>query len=80
MRPCGRLNSDCVIVVTWTGDADIDLTIEEPTGTVVSQRRPRSVSGGVHLGDATSADGKTTAKAFRKPTFARKDSPATTAL
>jgi Mg-chelatase subunit ChlD len=55
---------DCVIVVTWTGDADIDLTVEEPTGTVVSQRRPRSVSGGVHLGDATSADGKTTAKGF----------------
>ena len=48
---------DLKVVVTWTGNADIDLTIEEPAGTLVSQRRPRSVSGGVHLGDVSSADG-----------------------
>lgn len=55
---------DCVVTVTWTGEADIDLTVEEPTGTVVSQRQPRSTSGGVHLGDVSSADGKTTVKGF----------------
>jgi hypothetical protein len=55
---------DCVVVVTWTGDADIDLTVEEPSGTVVSQRQSRSTSGGVHLGDVTSADGKSTVKGF----------------
>jgi hypothetical protein len=44
---------DCVVVVTWTGEADVDLMVEEPAGTVVSQWQPRSVSGGVHLGDAT---------------------------
>jgi hypothetical protein len=55
---------DCLIVVTWTGDADVDLSVEEPTGTVVSQRQPRSTSGGVHLGDVSSADGKSTTKGF----------------
>src|SRR5262245_12424000 len=55
---------DCVVMVTWTGDADIDLVVEEPAGTLVSQRQPRSVSGGVHLGDVSSADGKSTAKGF----------------
>src|SRR5262245_18446882 len=55
---------DCVVMVTWTGDADIDLVVEEPAGTLVSQRQPASVSGGVHLGDVSSADGKSTAKGF----------------
>src|SRR4029079_19520163 len=55
---------DCVVMVTWTGDADIDLLVEEPAGTIVSQRQPRSTSGGVHLGDVTSADGKSTTKGF----------------
>ena len=47
---------DCVVVVTWTGDADIDLAVEEPAGSVVSQRQPRSTSGGVHLGDVSASD------------------------
>jgi hypothetical protein len=55
---------DCVVVVNWTGDADIDVTVEEPAGTIVSQRQPRSTSGGVHLGDVSSADGKSTTKGF----------------
>lgn len=55
---------DCLVKVTWTGDADIDLAVEEPSGTVVSQRQPRSTSGGVHLGDVSAAQGKTTAKGF----------------
>jgi hypothetical protein len=44
---------DCVVVVTWTGEADVDVMVEEPAGTVVSQWQPRSIGGGVHLGDAT---------------------------
>ena len=63
---------DCVVMVTWTGDADIDMSVEEPAGTVVSQRQPRSTSGGVHLGDVSAADGKSTAKGFSEATFARK--------
>jgi hypothetical protein len=47
---------DCVVLVSWTGDADIDLAVEEPGGTVVSQRQPRSISGGVFFGDVSAAD------------------------
>jgi hypothetical protein len=38
--------------VTWTGDADVDLMIKEPAGTVCSLQNPRTTSGGVMLGDA----------------------------
>jgi hypothetical protein len=55
---------DCVVKVTWTGDADIDLLVQEPSGAVVSSRQPRSTSGGVHLGDVSSADSKATADGF----------------
>ncbi len=45
---------DCVVVVTWTGEADVDLLVEEPSGTLCSMRCPRTTAGGVLLGDATS--------------------------
>ncbi|MDO4550165.1 MAG: hypothetical protein Q4C96_02815 [Planctomycetia bacterium] len=37
---------DCEITVSWTGEADIDLIIEEPNGSVCSLRNPRTVGGG----------------------------------
>ena len=43
---------DCKIVITWTGDADVDLMVEEPTGTVCSFRAPRTSGGGVMVGDS----------------------------
>jgi hypothetical protein len=42
---------DCVVVVSWTGEADVDLQVEEPAGTVCSFRTPRTTSGGIMLGD-----------------------------
>jgi hypothetical protein len=42
---------DCVVRVSWTGDADIDVSVEEPAGTVCSASEPRTTSGGVSLGD-----------------------------
>ncbi len=42
---------DVVLLVSWTGEADIDLIVEEPTGTVCSFRTPRTSGGGVMLGD-----------------------------
>ena len=42
---------DCVVKVSWSGDADVDLVVEEPSGSTCSLREPRSVSGGVVLGD-----------------------------
>ena len=51
----GRLDQalirDCKVVVSWTGDADVDVFVEEPSGTICSYRNPRTTSGGVMLGD-----------------------------
>jgi hypothetical protein len=49
---------DCVLVVTWTGDADLDVLVEEPAGTVCSLRNRRTSSGGVMLGDCRSQAGQ----------------------
>lgn len=54
---------DCVVRISWTGDADIDLMVEEPAGTICSFRSPRSTAGGVLVGEslakANSAEGHT---------------------
>lgn len=42
---------DCVIQVSWTGNADVDLVVEEPGGTVCSPSHPQTASGGMNLGD-----------------------------
>ena len=42
---------DCVVTVSWSGDADVDLIVEEPAGTMCSFRVPRTTSGGVLIGD-----------------------------
>ncbi|MBA3485038.1 MAG: hypothetical protein H0T51_24845, partial [Pirellulales bacterium] len=54
---------DCVVKVSWSGDADIDLIVEEPSGTSCSLREPRSAGGGVVLGDAYANYEKEDAKA-----------------
>ena len=43
---------DCIIKVSWTGDADLDLYVEEPGGTICSRKTPRTTAGGVMMGDA----------------------------
>jgi hypothetical protein len=43
---------DCLVKISWTGDADVDLMVQEPAGTVCSLRNQRTTSGGVLLGDA----------------------------
>jgi hypothetical protein len=40
---------DCYVKVSWTGDADLDLFVEEPAGTVCSGQNPQTTSGGVLL-------------------------------
>jgi len=42
---------DCHIIVSWSGDADIDLYVEEPGGTICSRLNPRTTAGGVYHGD-----------------------------
>jgi uncharacterized membrane protein YgcG len=44
---------DCVAKVTWTGDADVDILVEEPSETVCSMQNPRTTGGGVLLDDAS---------------------------
>jgi hypothetical protein len=53
---------DCMVVVSWTGDADIDLLVEEPSGSVCSFRNPRSTGGGVMLGDTFAGADQQTSK------------------
>jgi len=42
---------DCAVAVTWTGEGEVDLCVQEPAGTVCSFRSPRTTAGGVLLGD-----------------------------
>ena len=45
------LHRDCIVQVTWTGEADLDILVEEPGGTICSRLNPRTSSGGVLMGD-----------------------------
>ena len=61
---------DCVVKITWTGDADLDTIVEEPGGTVCSLRNPRTTSGGVLHGDAfahESNEGKQISETYSCP-------------
>ncbi|HEX4413867.1 MAG TPA: hypothetical protein VH107_09595 [Lacipirellulaceae bacterium] len=49
---------DCVVRVSWTGEADVDISVEEPSGTVCSEAEPRTIGGGVRLGDGYTAKDK----------------------
>jgi hypothetical protein len=48
---------DCAVRIQWTGDADVDVMIQEPAGTVCSLRNNRTSSGGMLIGDIAGADG-----------------------
>jgi len=52
------ISRDCVVIVSWSGKADVDVMVEEPTGTVCSLRQPRTAGGGVMLGDGHSSLGE----------------------
>ncbi len=55
---------DCKIDVEWTGDADIDILVQEPTGDVCCLRNPRTTAGGVLIGDASSISAGKSAEAI----------------
>ena len=46
---------DCIVEISYTGDADVDLYVKEPGGTVCSRLIRRTTAGGVHGGDNASA-------------------------
>ena len=45
------LERDCFIDVSWAGDADLDVYVVEPGGTVCSRLAKRTSAGGVSMGD-----------------------------
>ena len=45
------LQRDVVVKVSWSGDADVDLMVQEPSGSVCSYRQFRTGGGGVLVGD-----------------------------
>ncbi len=47
---------DLVVRVVWTGDADIDVAVEEPTGSVCDKNSSRTLNGGLLLTDGSSLD------------------------
>jgi hypothetical protein len=51
------LVKDFTLQITWNGDADIDLVVEEPPGTVCSVATPQSTSGGTLLADGGAEPG-----------------------
>jgi hypothetical protein len=55
---------DCVVQVSWTGNADVDLSVEEPSGTICSAAEPRTAGGGVALGDSYAAGSKGSDQVF----------------
>ena len=46
---------DAIVKVSWSGESDLDLIVEEPSGSVCSQHNPRTISGGIFLGDSVSS-------------------------
>ena len=42
---------DVIVRVEWNGDADVDLSIEEPPGTICSFETQQTYAGGIHLHD-----------------------------
>lgn len=51
------LQRDLIVFVRWSGDADVDLTVEEPSGAVCSLRNPRTTGGGVLMNDSLPTTG-----------------------
>jgi hypothetical protein len=57
---------DCRVKISWTGDADLDMQVEEPSGTICSLNNPRSTAGGVFLGDSFSNGTDTPLEGFQE--------------
>jgi hypothetical protein len=60
------LARDCLVRISWTGEADLDMQMEEPSGTSCSVKTPRSLSGGVFLGDSFATSGKTPLEGYQE--------------
>lgn len=57
---------DCVVEISYTGDADLDLYVQEPGGTICSRLIQRTTAGGVHFGDNASKSSNQSGKITEK--------------
>lgn len=62
---------DCVVEISYTGDADLDLYVQEPGGTICSRLIPRTTAGGVHFGDNASKGSNQSGKITEKYVLAK---------
>lgn len=58
---------DLVVEVRWSGNADLDIIMEEPSGTVCSFESPRTPGGGVLVHDGYGPDQKETYEKYVCP-------------
>lgn len=58
------LARDIIVRASWSGNADVDLIVEEPGGSVCSLHKPRTSGGGVSLGDDYSSYHKDSSKGY----------------
>lgn len=64
----GKGRRDLVIKLAWQGDADLDLQVKEPVGSICNPTNTQTVGGGVFLGDSLTEAGLetyTAAEAFK---------------
>ncbi|NNJ27049.1 hypothetical protein [Alienimonas chondri] len=59
--------ADLIVRVRWSGNADVDLTVTEPPGTVTSATMRRSAGGGVLVRDGFGPDRATAMEEYRVP-------------
>lgn len=58
---------DLVIKLTWAGDGDLDLIVEEPQGTICSFESPRTRGGGILVHDGAGPSAKNAYEEYRCP-------------
>jgi hypothetical protein len=54
------MKRDLVVRISWTGQADLDLSVQEPSGSICSISNPRTTSGGILVNDGSAASAKAT--------------------
>jgi hypothetical protein len=68
---------DLIIHVSWTGDAEVDMSVQEPPGSVCSYRTPRTSAGGVIVSNTPDRSGVTTGEGISQDYVAAEAFPGT---
>jgi hypothetical protein len=68
---------DCIVRVSWTGEADVDLFVEEPGGSTCSLAETRTTGGGLMLGDEFLTGDKSASRGFAETYICPRGFPGT---